>query len=295
MKEKVILVVGATGQQGGAVARQLLADGWKVRAFTRDSTGEKARLLEELGAELVNGDMDDRDSLDAAMKGVYGVFSVQPPSWNPTLESNEDEKRMGKAVIDAAQRAGVQHFVYTSVSGAETQSKFRDMPKWEIEQYISSRGIPATILRPVGFMENFTDPISGIQQGTFAQAGKPDGVIQLIAVDDIGAFALLAFKHPDDYLGKTIEIAGDGLTPPQIAAAISRVTHRSIPYVQIPLETIRQHNEILARLYQWLNDEGYEVDIAAARKLLPELMDFNTWLEKQGKAKFEALFRTQHT
>ncbi|MEK3725195.1 NmrA/HSCARG family protein [Paenibacillus sp. FSL H8-0034] len=295
MKEKMILVVGATGQQGGAVARQLLADGWKVRAFTRDSTGEKARLLEELGAELVNGDMDDRDSLDAAMKGVYGVFSVQPPSWNPTLESNKDEKRMGKAVVDAAQRAGVQHFVYTSVSGAEAQSKFRDMPKWEIEQYISSRGIPATILRPVGFMENFADPISGLQQGTLAQAGKPDGVIQLIAVDDIGAFALLAFKHPDDYLGKTIEIAGDGLTPPQIAAAISRATHRSIPYVQIPLETIRQHNEIVARLYQWLNDEGYEVDIAAARKLLPELMDFDTWLEKRGKAKFEALFRTQHT
>jgi hypothetical protein len=70
------------------------------------------------------------------------------------------------------------------------------------------------------------------------------------------------------------------------------VTHRTIPYVQIQLETIRQHNEILARLYQWLNDEGYEVDIAAARKLLPQLMDFNTWLEKQGKAKFEALLRT---
>nr|WP_207953047.1 NmrA/HSCARG family protein [Paenibacillus agricola] len=286
--------MGATGQQGGAAVRHLMADGWKVRAFTRDLSSDKAMKLSQLGAELALGDMDDLASLDAAMQGVYGVFSVQASSWTPTLESNAEEKRMGEAVADAAQKANIQHFVYTSVGGADAQSRYRDMAKWDIEQYIHSIGLPATILRPATFMENFAMS-AGVQHGTLTQAFKPDGVIPLVAVDDIGAFVALAFRHPDDYLGRTIEIAFDNLTPLQIADAIGRLTNRTIPYVQIPLETMRQHNELLAGVFQWINEEGHKVDISALRKLFPEFTDFDTWVEKQGKAKFEALFRTERT
>ncbi|NBD23065.1 NmrA/HSCARG family protein [Paenibacillus glycinis] len=294
MSERNILVLGATGQQGGAAVRHLIADGWKVRAFVRDLSSEKALNLSQLGAELFLGDMNDLASLDAAMQGVYGVFSVQASSWNPTLESNDDERRIGKAVADAALKANIQHFIYTSVGGANAQSRYRDMQKWDIEQYIQSLDLPATILRPATFMENFVDPMSaGVQNGTIAQAFKPDGVIPLVAVDDIGAFVALALKNPDEYLGKTIEIAGDKLTPLQIADAIGRLTNRTIPYIQVPLETLRQHNEILAGVFQWLNEEGHEVDISVVRKAFPKLTDFNAWIEKQGKAKFEALFLSQ--
>ncbi|MFF2017109.1 NmrA/HSCARG family protein [Paenibacillus sp. NPDC058177] len=296
MSDKKILVLGATGQQGGAAVRHLLADGWKVRAFVRDLSSEKALRLSQWGADLFLGDMNDLASLDAAMQGIYGVFSVQASGWTPTLESNDDERRIGKAVADAALKAKIQHFVYTSVGGADAQSRYRDMQKWDIEQYILSLDLPATILRPATFMENFADPMSaGVQNGTIAQPFKPDGVIPLVAVDDIGAFVVLALRSPDDYLGKTVEIAGDNLTPLQIADAIGRITNRTIPYVQIPLDTLRQHNEILAGVFQWLNEEGHEVDISAVRKTYPELTDFNTWVEKQGKAKFEALFLPEHS
>ena len=131
----------------------------------------------------------------------------------------------------------------------------------------------------------------GIQNGTLAEAVNPDVPIKLIAVDDIGAFVKLAFKHPDKFLGKTLEIAGDALTPPGIAAAIARATGQTIEYVHIPIDAVRQQNEILARIYEWLNGEGYEVDFSALRNLHPGLMTFDAWLEKKGKAMFEVLFR----
>ncbi|WP_423227512.1 NmrA family NAD(P)-binding protein [Paenibacillus filicis] len=111
--------------------------------------------LSQLGVELVGGDMNDLSSLEAAMQGIYGVFSVLLPDWSPSFESNAKEKRIGKAVADAAHKANIQHFVYSSVGDAEAQSSFRDA-KWEIEQHIQSLGIPATILRPATFMENFS-------------------------------------------------------------------------------------------------------------------------------------------
>ncbi|MBJ9990823.1 NmrA/HSCARG family protein [Paenibacillus sp. S28] len=293
--QKTILVLGATGQQGGAVAAHLLADGWQVRAFTRDPSSKAAQTLAQAGAQLFRGDLGDRVSLDAAMQGVHGVFSVQPPTWEPSDARTAEEIRWGKNAADAAKDAGVQHFVYSSNSGADVQSRFRYFAKWEIEQYIKTLGLPATILRPSGFMESYASPFYGIQHGTLAEATNPDVPVYCIAVDDIGAFVKLAFKHPGEFLGKTIEIAGDARTPPSIASAITRATGRPISYVQIPIETIRQHNETLARIYEWLNGDGYEVDFPTLRSLHPGLMDFDTWLEKKGKAMFEVLFQTNQT
>jgi uncharacterized protein YbjT (DUF2867 family) len=278
---KTVLVLGATGRQGGATVRHLLTRGWRVRALTRDPKKPAAQALKQAGAEVVQGDNEDRASLEVAMQGVYGVFSMQ---------AGTDEVRQGKQIAEAARAASIQHFVYSSVQSAEDLARVGgDANKWEIERYIQALGLPATILRPCFFMETLiaarSDVPTGTSSDTFAIAIKPNVMMGLIAADDIGAFAALAFEHPDEYLGKTIEIAGDALTPPQIAAAISRATGRAIRYVQIPIETLRQQNAEIARSIDFLNETGYTTDIAVLRKLHPGLMDFDTWLKKQGKAK----------
>ncbi|WP_248929162.1 NmrA/HSCARG family protein [Paenibacillus hamazuiensis] len=285
---KTILVLGATGQQGGAAAEQLLADGWKVRAFTRDTSGQRALALAQAGAELAAGDMGDRASLDAAMQGIYGVFSVQPVEWD--LSAAAEEIRLGTNVAEAAQAAGVRHFVYSSMGHADKQSLFRKVAKWEVEKIIESLGLPATVFRPPYFMENYVNfPHYGIRNGTYLEAINPDIPVPMIAVEDIGKFAALAFQHPERYLGKTIELAGDAKTPPDIAAAISRVSGKTVVYTHIPSETVHEQSEIMGKIYDWLNAGNYVVDIPSLRKLHPGLLSFDAWLEKN-KAKVDALF-----
>ena len=273
---KIILVTGATGRQGGAAARHLMAAGWQVRAFTRSRNSPAAQALHRAGAEIAEGDNNDRASLEGAMQGVYGVFSLQ-------FASYADEVRQGKNVAEKAKEARVQHFVYASTSGAERQSRLRPFSKWQIEQYIQTLDLPTTILRPTAFMDYVVSPHFGVPRGAFTSAFNPDVAVQLIAVDDIGAFATLAFDHPNFYLGQTLELAGDALTPPQIAAAISRSVGRALPSVQIPIETLRRQNADAALAYDFVNKGGYQADILALRKLHPGLMDFATWLEKTGK------------
>lgn len=273
--DQIILVTGATGRQGSAAARHLLAAGWPVRTITRDTNKPVAQTLRQMGAEVVQGDNNDPTSLEAAMRNVYGVFSIQ-------FADYDDEVRQGKNVADAASNAGVEHFVYTSVGGAEEQSHLRKLGKWEIEQHIRAIGLPATILRPEWFMEDIVGPRFGVPQGTLATAIKPDVAVQLIAVNDIGAFVALAFDHPDEYMGKTIELAGDALTMPQITAIISQLTGRPIPYIQFPIETIRQQNPSAALAYDFVNAGGMQADIPVLRKLHPGLMNFETWLKREG-------------
>lgn len=279
---KIILVTGATGQQGGATVRHLLTNGWRVRALSRDPHQPAAQALLKAGAEVVQGDIDDRPSLEAATHGVYGVFSIQPHS--------DDEARQGKYIADAARNAGIQHFVYTSVGNAEKlYHRSVNVGKWEIEQYIHNLGLPATILRPAGFMDSLAHPLYGVTSDTLAIPIAPDTAYPLIAVSDIAAFVSLAFDWPDTYLGKTIELVGDAPTPPQIAASISRAVGRSISYVQTPIEFLRQQNAEIARACEFLNENRSTVDIPALRKLHPDLMDFESWLQKEGKAQFAAL------
>lgn len=295
MTEKTILVVGATGHQGGAAVRRLLADGWRVRALTRDPASETAKELERLGARLMHGDLNDRRSLDAAVAGAHGVFSVQPGALGVRPVAFEDETRWGRSLADAAAAAGVAHLIYASVAGAEHSSGVRAFEaKWEIERYLGRIGLPATILRPVSFMENYTDPAFGVQTGSLATPFVSDVPEQLIAVEDIGVFAGLAFGNPSEFLGKAVTIAGDELTPPQTAAALSRATGRQIPYLPVPIETVRAQSKDLADAADFLNNRGgYRADISASRRLHPALMDFDTWLERYGKAQLTALFNQE--
>jgi uncharacterized protein YbjT (DUF2867 family) len=278
--DKLIVVTGATGQQGGATARHLLAQGWRVRALVRDPNKPAAQALAGRGAELAQGDLDDRASLDRALSGAYGVFSVQT-FMGP--EGPVGETRQGKNLADAAKAAGIQHFVYTSVGGADRKSGLPHFEsKWQIEAHIRSLGLPATILRPVFFMENLRSPWMGPRDGVLAVALSPSTALQMIASDDIGAFAALAFARPQGFIGKALEIAGDSLTMPQVADAFTRASGQPVRFVEQPLEQVRSFNAEMADMMAWFNDHGYAADIPALRKLHPGLLTFETWLRKTG-------------
>src|SRR5258708_545305 len=222
MDNKIIAVTGATGQQGGAVARRLLADGWKVRALTRDANKPAATELAAAGVEIVAGDMDNRAELDAAFNGAYGVFSVQN-YWLPNV-GFDGEVRQGKSVAAAAQAAGVQHFLYSSVGAAHRgmgQKHFES--KWLIEQYIHTLNIPYTILRPAGFMDNYNWSRPYLLNGMLQSLGvRSDKKIQMIATEDIGAFGAFIFANRDKYLVQTIEFAPDEATEPQVLATLTK-------------------------------------------------------------------------
>jgi uncharacterized protein YbjT (DUF2867 family) len=281
MNDKIIAVTGATGQQGGAVARKLLADGWKIRALTRDVDKPAAQALAQAGTELVTGDMDDRSQLDTAFKGVYGVFSVQN-FWLPNV-GFDGEIRQGKKVADAAKAAGVQHLVYSSVGAAHRgmgQKHFES--KWIVEQYIHSIELPYTILRPAAFFENFNWERASILNGIFNALGLlPGKERQLIAVDDIGVFVALAFANPDQYLGKTIELAGDALTESQLADTFTKVIGRRIK-LTMPTGGGWGSEEEMKAMFNFFNGEGYDADIPVLRKLHPGLLTLEQYLRKNG-------------
>src|SRR5512140_2218011 len=284
MNNRIIAVTGATGQQGSAVARKVLADGWKVRALTRDLSKPAAQALAQAGAELVAGDMDSRSELDAAFQGVYGVFSVQN-FWLSNV-GYEGEIRQGRNVADAAKAAGVQHLVYSSVGAAHRgagQKHFES--KWIIEQYIHTLGVPYTILRPAAFMENFNWSRAQILNGTYVGRGlRPEKSVQTIAVEDIAVFAALAFANPQQFIGKTLELAGDDETEAETAATFAKVIGRPV-VLKEPTpgagRGARSADEMKA-MFQFFNGEGYDADIPALRKLHPGLMTLEQWLRKNG-------------
>ncbi len=282
MNNKIIAVTGATGQQGGAVARKLRAEGWQVRALTRDPGKPAAQELKALGAEVVAGDLDNRAELDAAFQGAYGVFSVQN-FWLPNV-GFEGEIRQGKLVAGAAKAAGVQHLVYSSVGAAHRglgQKHFES--KWLIEQYIQSLEIPYTILRPAAFMENYNWSRAYILNGTFSGNGlRPDKKHQIIAVEDVAEFAALALANPKEYLGRTIELAGDELTEPELAETFSRVIGRPVKLVPPSGGWSNASEEEMQAAFNFFNGEAYAADIPALRKLHPGLLRFEEYLRKNG-------------
>ena len=282
MNNKIIAVTGATGQQGGAVARKLLADGWKVRALTRDVSKPAAQALSQAGAELVAGDMDSRSELEAAFQGAYGVFSVQN-YWLPTV-GFDGEIRQGKNVADAAKAAGVQHLVYSSVGSAHRgmgQKHFES--KWMIEQYIHTLDVPYTILRPVAFMDNHNWSRAYILSGTYTGMGlQPGKGVQSIAVEDIGVFVALAFANPQEFLGRTIELAGDELTEAQTAEVFSKVIGRPVHLVAPSGGGRRASEEEMVAMFNFFNGQGYDADIPALRKIHPGLLTFEQYLRRNG-------------
>lgn len=280
-----VLVLGATGTQGGAVARELLRRGWAVRALTRDPQSPGARALAGRGAEVIRGDLDDPGSIGSAFRGgVHGVYSVQAFSGPDGVAG---EERQGRAVADAAVRAEVAHFVYGSVGGAERDSGVPHFDsKGRIETYIGALGLPATVLRPAMFMSNFTviGPARSGDGLVLTLALKPGAVLQMIAPEDIGVFAADAFDYPDEYLGRQLEIAGDALTGPEMAAVFERVSGIPVRFQEQDLGELRSFGSETAAMFGWFNDEGFRADIASLRAAHPGLMTLADWARREWKA-----------
>jgi uncharacterized protein YbjT (DUF2867 family) len=284
--ERLILVAGATGKQGGAVARSLLDRGFRVRGLTRNPQKPEAQALSEQGAEVVQGDMEDRSDMDTALEGAYGVFSVQ----NFWETGYDGEVQQGKTVADAAKAAGVEHFVYSSVGSAHRQTGIPHFEsKLEVEEHVRQIGLPYTILRPVFFMQNWEMMREHVLGGTLALPLDPDKSFQQVAVEDVGAFAAIAFERPDEWIGREVDLAGDEQTMPEIAETFGRVAGKEIGYYQVPWDQFEeQMGEEFARQYRWFNDVGYEADIATLRQEYPELTSFERYLRSHGWEGVEA-------
>lgn len=278
-EKHTILVSGATGQQGSAVVRHLLDNGFNVRALTRNTDQIAACDLAETGVELFQGDFMDRSSLDRALDGVYGAFSVQ----NAHAAGIEGEIKQGKAFADAVKDAGVKHFVYSSVGGAERNTGIPHFDsKWEIEKHIRQLEIPNTILRPVFFMNNWTRFKDSILDGQVLSPMKPDTKLQQIAVDDIGIFAAVAFANPDKWLSRAIEIAGDDLTMSATTKTFGLALDMNVEYVQVPWDKFEeQAGSEMTTMYRWFEEKGYEANITTLRDLHPGLKDLSSFLQTQ--------------
>ncbi|MFB8009595.1 NmrA/HSCARG family protein [Nocardia sp. NPDC056000] len=280
-----ILVIGATGRQGGATATALLERGWPVRAFVRDPEAPKAVALRAAGAELMVGDLDDEDSLRKAMDGTHGVFLMltMMSGVNISLAAVADEERRGRRIAELAGELGIEHLVYSSLSGAGTDSGIEYYrSKERIEERIRELALPATILRPVLFMDNFATYNKPTRDGddlVLALAVAPEIPMPLIAINDIGRFAAIAFDRPEEFLGRTVVLAGDVLTPPQIAEILGRAAGLTPRTVQIPIEQIRAFDEQVAKMFAHFNTHPQApVDLGALRAAYPELLDLNGWL-----------------
>jgi uncharacterized protein YbjT (DUF2867 family) len=257
-------VTGATGSQGGAVARELLAaGGYRVRAMTRKPQSENALALRELGAEIIQGDFDDEASLRKDFADTWGVFAMQN-TWEAGVQKEEEQ---GKRVAKVAREAGVQHFVYTSVGSADQRTGIPHFDnKWRIEETVRSLGFPShVVIRPVFFMENFLSPWfkPGIDGGKLLIGIEPDTVLQMIAVADIGKYGRWAFDSHDRLNGRAIDIASDARTMPEAARAISQAAGRPVEFTKVPIEEIKKASEDYGTMLEWFDRVGYDVDIAA--------------------------------
>ncbi len=274
--DRIILVTGATGNQGGTVARHLLQRGkFKVRAMVRDQNKHSAQVLKQLGAEIVTADFNDRASLDRAVQGVYGVFSMQD-----LQDGIPAEIRYGKSIAEAAKAAGIQHFVYSSVGSADQNTGVPHFDsKFQIEECIRTIGLHYTILRPVFFFYNYNMMLPMIKNGTLQQPLSPNTKLQQLSEEDYGNMVADVFERPADFAYRAIEVASVDMTMTEIAAAFSHVMGKPINYQQIPFETFEQQAGLeMTLMYRWFENVGYTADFAQLKRDFPAPTDFESYL-----------------
>jgi uncharacterized protein YbjT (DUF2867 family) len=287
---KTILVFGATGAQGGSVARNLLSRGkFAVRALTRKADSPAAQALRELGAEIVQGDLDDPASIAAALEGCYGAFGVTN-FWEHFAKEGEQGRTLVKAVADAK----IQHFIFSTLppiekeTGGALRSPHFDL-KAEHEEYARSLGIPATFVHVPFYYENFLYffPPRPAGDGSYA-IGFPQGDTPLAAmsVEDVGRVIAPMFEQPERYIGQVVKLAGDELPAATYAEVIGRHTGKDVRYHYVPRETFAALGfpgaEDLADMFEYyrLHIPSRVKDIETCRALAPELQNFETWATK---------------
>lgn len=277
-----VLVVGATGTQGGAVVDHLLSDKhgeFDVYAMTRHAESAKAHELGERGAEVVQGDLAEKNVIRPLVEDADAVFGMT----NFWEAGYDGEVEQGTNLAEVAAEVGVDHFVFSSVGGADRDTGISHFDsKWQIERRIRELDLPATVVRPVFFMQNFEGMREEIEGGRLA-TGLAEGVsLQMLDVDNLGGFVAEAFADSDRYLGEACELASDEHTLESAAEAFSEALDREVEPVHVPVEDVReQMGDEVADKYEWFNEHGYEADIDALRE--DHDVDFTTldgYLEK---------------
>ncbi len=295
-----VLVTGATGKQGGATARALLAAGIPVRALVRDPAADRARAVEALGAELVTGDLHDRDSVIRAAEGARAVFSVQMPGMTAEGFDFDGEIAQGVNLIEGAKAAGVRQFVHTSVTGA---GRYQEIPgrdsgredargtaipatfaaKSAIQDRLRAAGFPRwTLLKPGFFMENFLPSAAfmfprGVEGGLVSVL-NPGTRLSLVAVNDIGGAAAAAIAAPERFHGVELELAGDHLSMTEIAEILSRALGRQLSAPDMTEEeALAAGMPSFGASHAWLNEAGQPGRPQYARKLGLSVTSFDAW------------------
>jgi uncharacterized protein YbjT (DUF2867 family) len=292
-----VLVTGATGKQGGATARALLAAGVPVRALVRDPASDRARAVAALGAELVAGDLRDRDSVTRAARGARAVFSVQMPEMNGDAVDFDGELTQGVNLVEGALAAGVPQFVHTSVSGADPRIPAWGDGRWSslepvfaaklgVEEHVRKAGFPRwTLLRPCFFMENFLPAMAFLfprgVEGGLVSVLKPDTRLSLVAVQDIGAAAAAAFASPERFHEVELELAGDWLSMTEIAAVLSRAlgTELTAPDMTVD-EATAAGMPAMGASHDFMNVFGQPARPEYARALGIPVTSFEQWAQR---------------
>lgn len=278
---RLIVVTGATGRQGGAVARSLLKARWRVRALTRNPQSSKALALAASGAEVVQADMEDPQSLRRAFQGAYGAYSVQ----NPMISGLEAEVRQGKHVADAAKEASIQHLVYGSAgTGMPTGVGSWDS-KLEVEAYMQALAIPLTILRPLAFMELMTDKGYYPAVSTWHLMPKLMGEhrpVGWISTEDVGAIAAKVFAEPERFIGQTIKLASDVKTIDEIRASYRSIMGKAPSRFPMPVWMFKRFvGTDLLTMWQWLRTGEIDLETQPTLALHPQALNVEAWLRQQ--------------
>ena len=286
--QRIIVVTGATGLQGGAVTRHLLKDGWHVRALTRNAASKPAQALATSGVEVVQGDMGEATSLRPIFAGAYGVYSVQ----NTFISGSEAEVRQGKTVAEVAKDSGVQHLVYGS---AGIGRKGTGIPSWEtkllIEDHMHALSLPLTILRPMAFMELMIEkkffPAVAMWQVMPRLMGASRR-LPWICVDDLGAIAAQAFGTPQHFVGKDLTLASDVQSLAQCRLIYREVMGTPPPQFPMPVWLFQRFGLVgrdLTTMWRWLRTGDIDLDTAPTRAIHPEALTVHAWLSRQKAAR----------
>ncbi len=295
----IILVTGATGAQGGSVARALLAsDKFAVHILTRNPSSKNALALSAAGAILIKGDLEDKKSIIAAMHNCYGVFGVTS-FW----EHYHNEYQHGINLLDAAKTAGIRHLVlhtlpnYSQLSGGKYEVPHCDL-KAALKVYSRQMKLPATFVQLAFYYENFFNffPPQPQEDGSFS-FGFPQGDTKLamVSVEDLGPVVATIFNHPDAYLGRTVGVVGADDSCAQYAAEMTEISGKKINYQFIPRDVYAGLGfagaEELANMFevQRLHIPDRQLDLIESYGLHPGMQNFRTWLTANKTAFLEML------
>ncbi|QUW88922.1 NmrA/HSCARG family protein [Streptomyces sp. V17-9] len=278
-----IAVFGATGQQGGAVVGALLDHKARVRALVRNPQSDRAQALAALGVELAAIRADDPASLAAALATVEGFYFMTPEA--NSLEEVEAEIRIGTTLVDAAVEAGVPHVVFNSVFGADRESGVpHHDSKHSIEEYLRKSGLRASMVRATAFMENFASVMApSLEHGEIVlRLPLPEDVpLKMISVRDIGRVAAALLLGTAQAPGGVVELVGDELTGPQIAAAFGARAGLPARYEALPLSVLPNDlDRVMFR--EFAEAAGSPADLSAVRAIEPATLDLAEWIRVTG-------------